>query len=381
MHSREKMVLHTVRRVYIAVAIGGTLLPVLYFLSVGLQLPSKDPNPGKDACPGIEDPFQKGFMHVPRLPKPRKLQVPKGNPDVVKKREDAYAISNEIINCGTDNTECIRFRTLLSTWPSNKPKAALYLLTQATRLGQLRSALRSVDKYFNDKYKYPIIIFHEEDLVKHIGEIRKYTSSDVYFQQVVFVLPDFLKTVPDKISCPNRQIGYRHMCRFHAKGVYQQPIIRGLEYYWRLDDDSLLLRNVSYDVFVFMRDRNLGYGYREKRLDALSCIVGLWKASRQFIKQTHLQTQFFYHWKESEIFYNNFEISGLNMWLSQSYADYIEYIDRLGGIFYHRWGDAPIKSIAVSLFLPMDRVHHFADIGYSHNRHSKKTKKVKRLTQ
>ena len=42
------------------------------------------------------------------------------------------------------------------------------------------------------------------------------------------------------------------------------------------------------------------------------------------------------------------------MWMSRDYANYIEYIDRTGGIYYYRWGDAPIKSIAVTMFLPPD---------------------------
>jgi hypothetical protein len=32
-----------------------------------------------------------------------------------------------------------------------------------------------------------------------------------------------------------------------------------------------------------------------------------------------------------------------------------------------RWGDAPVHSIAASLFLPKDRIHFFDNIGYSHD--------------
>lgn len=34
--------------------------------------------------------------------------------------------------------------------------------------------------------------------------------------------------------------------------------------------------------------------------------------------------------------------------------------------FYERWGDAPVHSIAASLFLNKSQVHHFDDIGYFH---------------
>jgi hypothetical protein len=38
----------------------------------------------------------------------------------------------------------------------------------------------------------------------------------------------------------------------------------------------------------------------------------------------------------------------------------------LGGIYYHRWGDAPIHTLGVAMFVPLHQVHRFSDIGYSH---------------
>ena len=48
--------------------------------------------------------------------------------------------------------------------------------------------------------------------------------------------------------------------------------------------------------------------------------------------------------------------------MSQEYQEFIEYIDHLGGIYYRRWGDAPIKTIAVSMFVPRNNTHKYADI-------------------
>ena len=36
-------------------------------------------------------------------------------------------------------------------------------------------------------------------------------------------------------------------------------------------------------------------------------------------------------------------------------------------IYYQRWGDAPVHSIAVALFAPRDKIHFFDDIGYQHD--------------
>lgn len=41
-------------------------------------------------------------------------------------------------------------------------------------------------------------------------------------------------------------------------------------------------------------------------------------------------------------------------------------MDNLGGFYYERWGDAPIHSIAIALFLQKKDIHWFENIGYYH---------------
>src|SRR5271169_6890977 len=52
---------------------------------------------------------------------------------------------------------------------------------------------------------------------------------------------------------------------------------------------------------------------------------------------------------------------------SKVYTEYFEYLDRTGGFFYERWGDAPVHSIAAAFFLPQEEIHFFGDIGYRHS--------------
>jgi len=65
-------------------------------------------------------------------------------------------------------------------------------------------------------------------------------------------------------------------------------------------------------------------------------------------------------------FWSNFEIASLEFWRGKAYSAYFEHLDRVGGFYYERWGDAPVHSLAAALFLPTEKVHHFADVGYRH---------------
>jgi len=156
------------------------------------------------------------------------------------------------------------------------------------------------------------------------------------------------------------------MCRFHAKTVYDLPIMTGLDYAWRLDDDSIMDQEINYDVFVEMRDHNYIYGYIQIVNDNANCILGLWEATCKYVREQNINAHIFRSWPHSSVYYNNFEVSKLSLWRSCEYRRYIDYIDRLGGIFYYRWGDAPIKSLAVSLFAEPKRVHCFNNLGISH---------------
>ncbi len=263
-------------------------------------------------------------------------------------------------------SDCARFKKLLEQWPSDKPKAVFYYLTKSDRLWFLKMSLESVDKYYNNKYKYPIIIFHEEELIPALPAIRRYTHSQVFFQKVEFGVPNFLtQPVVYDIPCTSK-IGYRHMCRFHAKQVHKMPILQGLDWYWRLDDDSKLLTPVNYDVFLYMHNHNWLYGYAWIHWDANECTTGLWEATKKYIKENHISPTFFHEWPRPRLFYNNFEIAKFSIWTDPGYSKYIDYLDKLGGIYYHRWGDAPIKGLGLSLFVPMNQTHQFRDIGYEH---------------
>ena len=263
--------------------------------------------------------------------------------------------------------DCLLLQKLWATWPPDKPKAVIYYLIQARRLQQMKKSLESLDEYFNKHFQYPVVIFHEEDLIPFKEHLRNFTSSDIYFQQVNFSIPSFLtEPVIFDIPCISA-IGYRHMCRFNAKLVYEQPIMQGLEYYWRLDDDSFILRPVKFDPFVFMKRRGLVYGYQWIHFDNSDCVQGLWEATERYIRDNNIKPEFFDKWPKPRIFYNNFEISRLDVWTSPYYKKYIDYLDRLGGMFYHRWGDAPIRGLSLSLFVPFNKTYLFKEIGYQHN--------------
>ena len=117
----------------------------------------------------------RGGLQVPVVIWPPKDTAPYPTPS-----SDELRKFNNQFNCDI-STDCGRLHKLLDKWNSTKPKAAIYVLTRAVRLRMLRTMLQRLDDYFNDRFKYPVIIFHEEDLTADLREtIRsQYSRSQV----------------------------------------------------------------------------------------------------------------------------------------------------------------------------------------------------------
>lgn len=65
--------------------------------------------------------------------------------------------------------------------------------------------------------------------------------------------------------------------------------------------------------------------------------------------------------------WSNFEIADLDFWRGEAYSKFFDFLDSKGGFYYERWGDAPVHSIAASLFAHKNQTHFFNDIGYRHD--------------
>ena len=102
-----------------------------------------------------------------------------------------------------------------------------------------------------------------------------------------------------------------------------------------------------------------------------SVVSGLWDVAKAYSKGHARHKKFVQKLEKNgewsrDMFYTNFEVSSLAFWRSEEYASFFRAIDLSEGIYRHRWGDAPIHHLAVSLLLPEARTHRFRDIGYWH---------------
>jgi alpha 1,2-mannosyltransferase len=283
-------------------------------------------------------------------------------------------------------------KLILNSPESSKPdllNAAFVILVRNEELEGIVSSIKQLEDRFNDQYKYPYIFLNNVNFTEEFKDtIKIYTNAEVKFG----IIPKEHWSIPSWIDqskmkknwaeadYPYHDLeSYRHMCRYQSGFFYKHPLVKDLDYYWRVEPDVDFVCNINFDPFRYLRDNNKLYGWTIPIDEIHSTIPTLMQTVDKYIDENDLRqslpednAEIFIRNEFGEgyngcHFWSNFEIASLSIWKSPSYEAFFNYLDKAGGFFYERWGDAPIHSIYLSLFLSIDKLHYFEEIGYRHS--------------
>jgi len=172
--------------------------------------------------------------------------------------------------------------------------------------------------------------------------------------------------------------GYQHMISFWMKHIFEHPLVRDLDYFWRMDTDSFLKSDVLYDLFQFMDDNKYVYGYRSFESERWEVMLNFLKFYTDYAKQNNIvippyvnlpadvsdpNPPGFSHMQ----YYNNFEIVHVPSFINNAaFQQFNDAVYQLNGIYKYRWGDGPVRYYGLNLFFPPEKLHEFCDILYVH---------------
>ncbi|CAG8569657.1 14672_t:CDS:2, partial [Funneliformis mosseae] len=271
----------------------------------------------------------------------------------------------------------------------SRVNACIVILARNQELHQLRSSMRQFEDRWNKKYNYPYVFLND---VEFSEEFKKYTSAMTQSKTKYALIPKEMwsypswidqnlaaerrkKAVEDKMIYGGSE-SYRHMCRFNSGFFFRHPALLEYDYYWRLEPSVEYMCDIDYDPFSFMKRNDLYYGFTISLYEFENTIPTLWNTTKNFMKEypKYVKENNALEWILKDDgenynlchFWSNFEIGNLNFWRSEAYIKYFEYLDKEGGFFYERWGDAPVHSLGLSLFTDKSKIHFFNDISYLH---------------
>ncbi|KPV73334.1 glycosyltransferase family 15 protein [Rhodotorula graminis WP1] len=174
-------------------------------------------------------------------------------------------------------------------------------------------------------------------------------------------------------------LGYRNMCRFFSMFHHKHPALEGYDWIFRLDEGITFHCELHEDPFQTLIANNKTYGFTNVDQEAQFVIPTLWQTATAFMRQA--PSHYFPAGRDESfvsddggktynhrVYYNNFEIVHRSFLESEPYQAFVNYLDRAGGFYKERWGDAPIRTIAASYLLDAAQIHSFANVtGYRHD--------------
>ncbi|KAI1188943.1 glycolipid 2-alpha-mannosyltransferase [Nemania serpens] len=289
---------------------------------------------------------------------------------------------------------------------AERENAVLVMLARNRERQKAKATIRSVEAHFNKWFNYPILFLNDEPWdPRFVAQLNETAGGKGIFE----VIPKEQWSFPDwmdqdaarrgikaqaKVGGPHAaQEGYHHMCRFYSGKFYQLDALKKYKWYWRLEPDVDFTCAITYDPFVQMAKHKKVYGYTialwevGKSCPSLFRATADWKESNGVATSSLWSAMMEASWMLFPLrrllswvphrdaygdawslchYWSNFEIGDMDFFRSKRYQDYFDHLDKKGGFYSERWGDAAVHSLAIAMLADPQQVHHFQDIGYRH---------------
>ncbi|KAJ7618034.1 glycosyltransferase family 15 protein [Roridomyces roridus] len=273
-----------------------------------------------------------------------------------------------------------------------RANATFIILARNSDLQGALLSVRQLEDRFNRRYHYPYVFLNEEEFTEDFKRrIRNLTPSKVEFGLIpkeAWFQPEWIDAEKAQAAMVRMEranvkyggnLAYHNMCRFNSGFFFKHPLVLQYEWYWRVEPNIKFHCDIIDDPFMYMVQNNKTYGFTLSVYEIPATIKNLWLTVKDFM------TEYPEYILPSSVnaldfisndggrsynrchFWSNFEIASLGFWRSEAYTAFFEFLDKTGGFYYERWGDAPVHSIAAALMLPRSSIHLFEEIGYQHD--------------
>ncbi|KAI0636864.1 glycosyltransferase family 15 protein [Trametes polyzona] len=282
-----------------------------------------------------------------------------------------------------------------TTQPIPSPKgrranATFVFLARNNDLNGVVMSMKQVEDRFNKEFQYPYVFLNEEPFSDEFKDrVQTLTDSKIEFGLIPkedWYQPSWIdeekasaarKEMVEKNVIYGGSVPYRNMCRFNSGFFYRHELLAKYKYYWRVEPDVNFFCDLHYDPLLFMQDNKKVYGFTVSLYEYPATIPTLWDAVKEFIEEnpdavspdnamSFISDDGGKSYNNCH-FWSNFEIGDLDFWRGEAYSKFFDFLDKKGGFYYERWGDAPVHSIGAALFAKKDQIHFFNEIGYRHN--------------
>ena len=254
-----------------------------------------------------------------------------------------------------------------------KYNACIQILSSRTKC--LEKYLRTLYKFYNSKYDYPVYIYYFDDIYDSPGyrkRIHEGISPNIHFISIPYKTPGHVSE--QKLFYNRKDIayvkrafsigrkGYLHMCHFY-NNLYKYPNTKFHEYDYVLcnDDDMGYVKELPNDPIEVMANRpeDIGSGnlYRQAKekktsQNHLDTRIGLWGFFKNFVVENNIEIKLpelrallldpegekKFHY----LLFGGTLVFRTKIFETDLWKKWISAVNKSGGIYKYRWGDMEI---------------------------------------
>lgn len=239
----------------------------------------------------------------------------------------------------------------------------------SARHNLLKKCLELLDKNYNNKFNYPILIFYHDniyddqsfrDLIFKININTKYS-----FHKVKKKIPDNLSEKELFWNLNNRyaiNFGKKRLDYLHANYFWNNFMnfkeLKNFDYLMRIDDDSWFKKKIEYNLFEEL-DKNNGYfgtgftwnnfsqNHLDTRYNLFNWIKYYVKKYNVNIKDINLKKSLNKQ-TDNKLFHTlkwslgNLNIYNSKMFKTNEWKNYNKEFNKIAGGYRYRWGDIEV---------------------------------------
>jgi hypothetical protein len=237
--------------------------------------------------------------------------------------------------------------------PPDNGQFALFLLVRETSI--LSPLVQGSADFFAKRCFDEIFVFNEEG----INGRRTVENYIMRFVDVSWLWSSYPPGFdPNATSSSwvvkNVKWGYQHMIRFFWRSVFLLPEIENVTAYMRLDGDSCIGAGGASPRELLRKD--VVYVKNGDFLDHAGVCTNLETLARDYVRYFGINVrnpgawEGAFSWGAVMGYYNNLELMDIRFWMRPEVQHFVEFVDASWGTYLWRWGDAPLRYVALAMF-------------------------------
>ncbi|GAA5856071.1 hypothetical protein JCM8547_002966 [Rhodosporidiobolus lusitaniae] len=290
----------------------------------------------------------------------------------------------------------------LTTLEGGRENTAIVVLCREEDLEELLPTLENFEAKGNRRWRYPYVFLSSPDAAAFSPSFQSAIASVLPLGAVVefSVVPAAHWEIPPRLDEENvrkgfkeqerrgvqyaGREGYHHMVRWYSGLWVRSEALAKYDWFWRLEPGVRYFCDITYDPIRFLAFHQKIYGFTITVVENENTIPSLFSTVKRYMEEKGIRPEewegdkelwrFLTHKGEQGEerfsgchFWTNMEIGDLRFFRSREYQDFFQYLDEAGGFYHERWGDAPVRTLALGLFARLSQIHHFSDLGYQHD--------------